>query len=186
MTPLTVLRRLRAGLGRRLRPPPSPTAPFGTLDAADHATVYALFQVICDDATFSPNDVRTFVDGRTRTFRGNFVAYRQSVRLLDETARARFDGRAFAALSAADGDAVLRALFRPFPHPEREPRWRRRTGLTSHNLDLLSERGARRRLRHETMTDLLAWYYGTEAGWAVVGWTEFPGKPTEWWRALKS
>lgn len=180
-----VLRRLRARIGRRLRAPARPNATLGTLGDAEHAAVYALFRVICDDATFSAGSVRAFVDERTSTARGNVVAYRQSVALLDATARARFDGRAFAALSPEDGDAVLRALLRPFPHAEREPRWRRRTGLTSHSIDLLTADDARRRLRHETMRDLLAWYYGTAAGWAVVGWTDFPGRPTEWWKARK-
>ncbi len=185
MTQAGLVRRIRAGVGRRLRPVASPTARSGTLDADEHATVYALFRVICDDATFAADDVRAFVDGRTRDGPGTFDAYRESVTLLNETSRARFGGRPFATLSSSEGDAVLRALFQPFPHPEREARWRRRTGLTSHNLDLLTAGGAKRRLRHETMPDLLAWYYTTEAGWAVVGWTDFPGRPTEWWKARK-
>jgi hypothetical protein len=87
------------------------------------------------------------------------------------------NGRSFARLGPEERDLVLRGLFRPFPHPERERAPWRPGRLTSRNVARLLDSGPRALLRHHVMREILGWYYATPRGWAVVGWSDFPGTP---------
>lgn len=176
MTPWNLRQRIRSAIKARLALTFDATSSRGELSLQEHEAIFALFQTITDDREFPFDRYRSFVDGRTRQVPGTLEAYRRSVMLLDRLAARMKAGHSFALLPFEERDRALKRLFRPYPHPEQEPAWRRLGRLTSRNVHLLLDTGARRALRHQVMRDLLGWYFTTERGWAVVGWTEFPGK----------
>jgi hypothetical protein len=176
MTPWNLRQRLKAAIKGRLSLTLDAKGARGELSLREHEAIFALFQTITDDPEFPFDRYRSFVDGRTREVPGTLQAYRRSIMLLDRLAARMRAGHSFALLPLEERDRALRRLLRPYPHPEQEPAWRRLTRLTSRNVHLLLDGGARRALRHQVIRDLLGWYFTTERGWGVVGWTEFPGK----------
>jgi hypothetical protein len=181
MSPLSLRQRLKAAIKARLGATLDPSGATGELSLREHEAVFALFQVITADPEFPFDEYRRFVDRQTREVPGALDAYRRSVALLDRMARGTVEGEGprFALLPGRERDRVLRRLFRPYPHAERQLALRRLSRLTSRNIRLLVDAGARRSLRHHVMRGLLAFYYSTAEGWAVVGWAEFPGKASQ-------
>lgn len=152
------------------------TTPTGVLGEAEHRVVHALFQLLTDDPGVSATECGRFVDERTTRVAGYLAVYREGLALLARATTDAFPGRAFAALSLAERDAVLARVLRPFPHEESLAPWRRRLHLTPENLDALLAPRAARRFRRFVVRELLRVYYTSAAGWAVVGYDEFPGR----------
>jgi hypothetical protein len=168
--------RVLTRLKERLQPALDRTAPTGTLTDARHEVIYALLQVLAWDASFPCADVRRRVDERTSTVPGLLREYEAAVGLLEAATARRHPGRAFQALSLDERDEVLRSILRRYPSPRGQPMVRRRLRLTSENVDALVAGGRARRLRVYVVRDLLAFYYSSAAGWAVVGYQAFPGR----------
>jgi hypothetical protein len=178
MISASIRKYLRKVLAWRTASVLDPDTATGELSTDEHRTIYALFQVITDDIAVPLFACRGFVDEKTRDTPGALDAYRQSARLLEESSRRHY-GKRFPRLSMAERDHLLHWLFVAYPHEERLPAWARRMRLVPNKWSLLVEAGAHRLLRHHVMTELLSWYYTTDRGWAVVGWTEFPGRARE-------
>jgi hypothetical protein len=156
--------------------------PVGELSPTEHLTIHGLIEVITDDATIPALECRTFVNEKTNTIPGALDAYRRAIRLLNESS-VRHNHTDFSQLTITERDELLHRLFITFPHDEGMPQWARRVHLLSpHTLSLVFEVGAFRALRHHVMPELLSWYYTTKRGWAVVGWTDYPGiaRRDEW------
>jgi hypothetical protein len=168
--------RVLSKLRERLRPALDRRAPMGTLSDAQHEVIYALLQVLAGDTSFPRADVRTRVDERTSTVPGYLREYETAVELLSAATARRRPGAAFPGLSVDARDEVLRSILRQYPSPRRQPMWRRRLRLTSENIDALVAGGQARRLRLYVVRDLLAFYFSSAAGWAVVGYQAFPGR----------
>lgn len=150
--------------------------PVGRLSPSEHATIHGLMEVITDDCTVTAAECRAFVNEKTLALPGVLDAYRRAAQLLEDASQ-RHLGKGFSQAAMAERNELLQRLFIAFPHHERLPRWARRAHLSPYTLSLLIEFGSFRSLRHHVMPELLSWYYTTERGWAMVGWTDFPGKP---------
>ena len=168
---------LRSRLKERIEPSLDARTGTGVLTAGEHATVFGLLQALAWDEAFAAERCRRYVDARTSEEAGLLVEYRAAVGLLRESTRRLFAGRPFEGLPLDARERVLRALLRPYPHEERQARWRRLTRITGENLDAAFSGRAVRRLRLHVVRDLLRLYYTADAGWAVVAYTnEFMGK----------
>jgi hypothetical protein len=168
--------RVLSKLRERLQPALDRRAPVGILTDAQHEVIYALLQVLAGDTSFPRADVRAYVDERTSTVPGYLREYQTAVELLSAATARRHPGTAFPALSVAARDEVLRSFLRRYPSPRGQPAWRRRLRLTSENVDTLVAGGQARRFRLYVARDLLAFYFSSAAGWAVVGYQAFPGR----------
>jgi hypothetical protein len=99
---------------------------------------------------------------------GALAQYRAAVVLLDETAQRRHRGTAtFAELDRTRREDVLASLL-----------WTYRAGdaMTSLLERVTSPRRVRA-LRELVVKDLLKAFYRSPAGWALVGYSHFPGVP---------
>jgi len=168
---------LRTRLKERIEPSLDRRAGTGLLSAGEHATVFGLLQALAWDETFAAERCRGYVDRRTSEEPGLLAEYRDGIGLLRAATRRHFGEQPFEGLRRDERETVLRALLRRYPHEERQARWRRVTRLTGENLDVAFSRRAVRRFRLHVVRDLLRLYYTSDAGWAVVGYTnEFMGK----------
>ena len=158
-----------------LKPKLDNRAPTGVLTDDEHRTIYALLEVLVDDAGYPATRCREHVARRTAEQPGYLAEYRRGIEVLDRTAARTFGGKRFAQLSSDERNRVLRQLLRRYPHPESDPFWRRQTKLTSENLEILLGLREDRRLRNFVVRDLLEHYYASEAGWSLVGYRDFPG-----------
>lgn len=168
---------LRSRLKERIEPSLERRTGTGHLSSDEHATIFALLQALAWDESFADQRCRRYVDGRTSEEPGLLTEYRAATRLLRESTRRLFGERSFEGLSLDERERVLRVLLRPYPHEERQARWKRLTRITGENLDVAFSRRAVRRFRLHVVRDLLRLYYTSDAGWAVVAYTnEFMGK----------
>jgi hypothetical protein len=168
----SIFTRLKA----RLQPRLDIGAGTGVLTADEHRTVHALLQVLAGDAEAPAEPCRAHVDGDTSRTPGLLAEFRSAVTSLDAGAAALEPGTKFADLDLVRRDQVLRSIVKPFPHPESEPPWRRLSGLTSDNLDLLLSPRWRRRFREHVVRNLLGYFHRSARGWAIVGYEDYPGK----------
>jgi len=150
------------------RPELDRTAPTGRLSEDDMATIVALAMVLIP-ADQSPGAdegwVRTFVLHRTEHETGYLPEYRNGAQLLDQLAQADFGSRRrFSQLNDAQREHLLRQHF--------DRGWLRLAAWTSYEAE-------RRAYRVWTLVikDLLQGFYRSAMGWAVVGYTHYPGVP---------
>ena len=144
----------------------------GRLTSDEMSGITALAEtLIPEDSTpgAGPAWVREFVDGRTDRVPGWLPAYREAAALLDRYAREFRPGvGGFAALTTGEREAVVQQHFDTEGLPDRV--WFR--------LGTASDDGVPKdRCRHLVMKDLLVGFYRSAAGWAVVGYTNYPGVP---------
>ncbi len=147
-------------------------SPTGTLSEGELTTVIALAEVLlpADESPGATADwVRSHVDARTNRAPGFLAAYREAAQLLDAWSVVG-GGTAFAALAPAAREAVLLRELGP-------------EGPDSHGTAQLGLRSAqtvsKARVWQHVVQDLIVAFFRSPAGWAVVGYTNFPGVPGE-------
>jgi hypothetical protein len=163
-------------LKRWLDPALDPRGSTGPLSEAQHRTLFSLLVVLAADEGASPTALRDHLDREASSRPGLLGEIVAGLSLLETATRRRHPGRAFHDLSFEDRDQVLHSILRAYPHPFRGPAWRRRGKVTAENLDILSAGRRARRFRLFVARELLAHYYTTAAGWAVVGYRAYPGR----------
>jgi hypothetical protein len=163
-------------LKSRLNPALDPRGGTGLLDDAQHQTLFSLLVVLADDEAPSPTALRDHLDHETRSRPGLLGELTAGLSLLEATTRRRHPGQAFHDLSRSDRDRVLHTLLRAYAHPQRSSALLRRSKLTSENLDVLLAGRRARRFRMFVVRELLAYYYTSASGWAVVDYRAYPGR----------
>src|SRR4051812_39580258 len=111
-----------------------PQGPGHDLAPSVLSTLYALLQVVSDDADVPREDFELYVQRRSGAELAVASEYEAGVRLLDEIARRRHN-QSFTDLTLADRDAVLSSVLRRYPHPMTQPRLVRQMRLTLHNFN---------------------------------------------------
>ncbi len=158
----------RPYLSKRAHPILDTAYPLGTLRDDEMLTVIAFGEVLVP-AAFTPpgNFFREFVDRTTQTQPGYLKEYQRAVRLLDTTAPSFSKVKLFRDLTVPERDKVLQALL-----------WRYDAGdkIISKFEKFATSRDASA-LRQYIMSPLIAYYYRSPYGWAVVGYKHFPGVP---------
>jgi hypothetical protein len=153
--------RARDALAQLAPVPPSPV-PGGLLSEFEIEALVAFAEVLVEGRPLSPVERGYLIDHisvRTAQGSGYYVSlYQTAVRFLDRLAGGRFSslGIAQRILLTARHRLVSSDLrpgehLTPFPEDERE-------------------------VRARTVPDLIGGYYGSPAGWAVVGYGTFPGQ----------
>ncbi len=151
-------RRARAYLEPRL----DRHAATGALSAAETDAVVALGEVVVEGRALSPTARRYLADHvveRAREVPGFLSLYRNTARALDELAGGRF-----ATLDAAARDALVARHILPASESE-----------TRRDLRLVFRRSLVE-IGELAVPDLIRGYYGSGAGWELVGYTTFPGR----------
>jgi hypothetical protein len=166
--------RLKDVLGE-LTPPPRDldhNAATGALTPAEALAVAALAEVLYPpDAT--PEAIalgRAHAATRCEKEPGYLPEYRRAVQLLDERAAAARSGKTFAALTREQRDAVLHALLWDYSG-------RRFVGTMGRLVENATASEEASALRRFVVADLLQAFYSSGYGWAVVGYTHYPGVP---------
>lgn len=153
------LRRIARGY---LEPRLDRRSPTGALSAAELDAVVALGEVVVEGRALSSTARRylaAHVAERAREVPGFLALYRSAARALDELAGGRF-----AALdAAARGHLVAQHIV---PASESEAR---------RDVRLVFRRGLVE-IGELAVPDLIRGYYGSGAGWELVGYTTFPGR----------
>ena len=133
------------------------------LSAAEMEDLVAFGEVLVEGRTLSPAERRYLVEhiaGPDERASPEYLAlYRTTVELLD-----RLAGRRFASLDIGERIALIVA---PSPGCRRTGRATRTSGRSPTKL---------RVVRTRVVPDLIGGYYGSPAGWAVVGYDSFPGR----------
>ena len=158
-------------LRRQVQPALLSDTPTGKLDEHAHATIYALFEILCDDTNYPPELVAAHVNHLTEHTPGYFHEFQQGLKLLK---RKSIFG-AFEDLPAEERQRVIHSILRTFPHIENNAWWRQLLRLTSQHIDTLAAPQPAVRFRHFVARPLLALYYRGQHGWAVVGYDKYPG-----------
>ena len=148
-------------LGRGLAQVPRDPVP-GTLSASALEDLLAFGELLVEGRPLSPAERRHLVDhiaARTTQGSGYYLSlYRTTVRFLGRLAGARFSS-----LDVAQRIALMT-----------------RHRFTSSALQPAEHLGAfpedARAVRTRAVPDLIGGYYGSPAGWAVVGYDTFPGR----------
>lgn len=149
----------------------------GSLSDKEHRKIYSLLQVLADSEECPEIPCRKHVSLRTETQPGYLKEYRYGLSLLDKKCKEMYPGSEFHTLTFKQRNTLLQKLLRPYPYPDSESKLRRKTKVTSNNLDIIFGRITNRRFRDFVVRDLLLHYYTSAAGWSVVGYNkEFPGK----------
>lgn len=144
--------------------PPADTDPeeaTGTLTPAELAAVVALGEILAEGRVLAAGERRHLVEHvewRARETPGHVTLYRITARVLD-----RLAGGPFAALDAARRSELMirHRLTDPIVRPDE-------------NLGAFPEEV--REVRARAAPDLVGGYYASPAGWAIVGYTVFPGR----------
>jgi hypothetical protein len=153
--------RLRQVAARLLKPRLETGAPTGVLSGGEVETLVAFAEVLVDGrplSTLERGFVAEHVTDRTQRIRGYLPLYRQTATLLDRLAEGPF-----ARLDLAERAALL-------------TRRRLLPGATRALDYVLPVRRDELVVRVLAVPDLLAGYYRSPAGWAVVGYRAFPGR----------
>jgi len=154
-------RRLFELVARFARPRLDRSSPPGLLSAEEMATIIAFAEVLAEGRPLSPAELGYLADhvnDRTQRRPGYLSLYRTTAQALDRLTRTRFSALELGDRTAvitrhrlAESDVRIRECLLPF----------RRRELA---------------IRALAVPDLLAGYYGSPAGWAVVGYAAFPGR----------
>jgi len=156
----SVKQRLRR-LAFSLRPRLATESPTGSLSSAELTTLISFGEVLVDsrDLTDEEKDyLRQHIDDRTRNDRGYLSLYRRTSSLLDKLA-----GKEFSKLPRENRSELLREH-------------RLISSSVSATECLLPFNREKLTVRTLAVPDLLAGYYRSPAGWAVVGYESFPGR----------
>jgi len=159
----------RPFLSRRAYPKLDKTYPLGSLQDSEMRTVLALGEVLVPAKHAPPEQFfREYINRVTQTQPGYLREYQCTVKLLDATSRSFSKGKPFRDLTTRERDKVLEALL-----------WR----YDKNDLTIIRkvEKYATSRdataLRKYIVTPMIDYYYRSPYGWAVVGYTSFPGVP---------
>ena len=152
---------LRRALIALLRPRVDTRAPTGALSAAELDTLLAYAEVLAAPARWSEEDRQALahhVEERAGRRPGFLALYRTTARVLEERADRRFTvmGRAERTRLIVR-ERLVPASLRPLDY------------LTTLDRRRLSVSGL-------AAPDLLQGYYDSASGWAIVGYTSFPGR----------
>jgi hypothetical protein len=162
-------RRLR-GLFAAPEPGLDEDSALGLLSDEEMEEVFALAEALFpqdQDITATRHFVRHYVNGRTTSRQGYLAEYQRAVALLQETTNELLDtGQQFSELPMADRNAVLSELLEP-----------PRTGRIGHFFDRIFGSGEIPAFRAHVVRDLLQAFYRSPDGWAVVGYSNYPGVP---------
>ncbi len=161
-----------AGVRRWLAPRLDGAAPTGVLAADEMRTIVALGRVLIpDDETPGARAtwVERYVNERTARHPGYLPEYKAAVALLDAAAAQVAPSRPrFHQLTLEQGGEVMEDLF---GRRGSASRWWRRVER------ILPAGQRKQRCWSFVIEDLLSGFYSTPAGWAVVGYDNYPGVP---------
>ena len=159
----------RPQLSKLVRPSLDTTYPLGTLQDEEMRGILALGQTLAAPEAIPPAEFfEGFVNVATQGQPGMLKEYQRAVVSLNTTAARRFSRSAqFADLPAPERDEVLRTLLWQYPASDQ---LLRRVEVIVASRDALA-------LRMYVMDPLLAYYYRSPFGWAVVGYRSYPGTP---------
>ena len=153
---------LAGAMARRLTPRLDRASPTGSLSPHETENIVAFADVVVTGRALGPEErgyVVEHVAEQTGRAPGYLSLYRATSSLLDSLAGQRFSGLdrplredLVARHDLGNPDVRVRELFWPF------------------------RRGAQR-VRALAVPDLIAGYHASPAGWALVGYTVFPGRP---------
>ena len=157
------------GRERFPRPVLDRTRPTGALTAPELACLLALADVLVSPERWPGREF--FVDHvnhRTTREAGYLAQYRSGIGILNAAAqRASAPGARFDHLSREAREGVLNGLLWRYRSGDRLTRWLERI-LVSKRL---------RAFRQFVIADLLVEFYRSSHGWAVVGYSHYPGVP---------
>ena len=155
------IERLKQAVAGWIRPQLDASSPTGTLTDRERDTLVAFGEILAVGRRLSPGERRFLieeVDDQTRTTPGQLALYRMTADLLDRLARA-----GFAALDVrARAELLVRHALTSYPVRTREC--------------VLPFRRPELAVRALAVPALIAAYYRSAAGWAVVGYDVFPGR----------
>jgi hypothetical protein len=143
--------------------PPARAAPdqASQLSTAEIADLVAFGEALVEGRTFHLTERQSLVEhvaDRMKRNPGYLALYRTTVSTLD-----RLAGRPFARLEVDERlELIVRYRLVGPPDPEGEDLGPLRTDIHA--------------LRMQTVPDLIRGYYGSSAGWALVGYQTFPGR----------
>ncbi|MEP6572052.1 MAG: hypothetical protein ABJD11_05125 [Gemmatimonadota bacterium] len=124
--------------------------------------------LIPSDQPFDPDFFTRFVNRRTASAPGCLVAYRDAARLLLELGRKYQSPTVpFGDLPLHERSGILESLLTPYAANNRLMK----------STEPLFTSESKQRLRKLVVHDLLDAWYRSAGGWAVVGYTHFPGVP---------
>lgn len=138
-----------------------PSSKTGTLSRAEMEDLVALAEVLVEGRTLAPAErghLVEHIEDRTRRSPGHLSLYRTTVRTLE-----RLAGRRVASLELRERIELV-------------ARHRLAASQVSPGEDLGPFPEEMRTLRTRAVPDLIGGYYGSPAGWAVVGYATFPGR----------
>jgi hypothetical protein len=147
-------------------------SPLGILSEEEMKTIVALSEVLIP--TFGKsgtNDefIRNYVNFKTNNVKGYLKEYRNGVKLLDETSKKVIGGdRKFYELNLSKRDKVLSSIL-----------WRYRSGeIIKCRLERVLLPKRKIEFRYFVVRDILkVSFQQTSAGWAIVGYSHYPGVP---------
>lgn len=161
----------RPYVAKRLRPELDGIYPLGVLTDDEMRTVVALGETVAAPDSLPPPDFfRDYVNSVTQMQQGFLKEYRRADALLNATSRDQFGHGGllpFANLPLSRRDKVLKKLLWPYPGHDRILRKVEKVTVSQDTLAL----------RVYVIEPLIEYYYRSPYGWAVVGYTSFPGKP---------
>ena len=162
---------LAGALARRLRPRLDSSSPTGLLSAQEIQTVVAFAEIVVGGRALAPVErghVQEHIGERTQATPGYLALYRSTSVLLDSLAGGSFwaldrAGRAgiVSRHDLGNADVRIREYLWPFRRREQS-------------------------VRALAVPDLVAGFYASPAGWALVGYTVFPGRPGDLVRYTKA
>ena len=158
------LRGFRAALSAIVNPRLDPRSPVGLLTTEEMNTLIALSDVLVPAITPASHDdlVRDHVNSRTSATPGYLREYRNAVKLLEGRRSNRF-----AALPIGEREEIVGALLWKYGARDRK----------MHRLEQVFVSKARRAFRTFVAKDLIEALYGSPVGWAIVGYSHYPGVP---------
>jgi len=157
-------RQLRPVAARLLKPRVDASSPVGALSEGELQNLVAFGEVLVEGRTLSAAErghLIEHLDDRARGAAGYLSLYRMTASLLDRLAGSRFAGldlRARAHVMAGHRLTSSRVSALEFLWPFRREE---------------------RAVRVLAVPDIIQGYYRSAAGWAVVGYRTFPGRPSD-------
>lgn len=138
-------------------------SPTGTLSRGEMENLVAFAEVLVEGRTLSPAErghLAEHIDERTRSSPRYLALYRMTASLLDRLARTRFSTLGL----GERAEVMVRHRLTPDDVRTREYL------VPSHRQELA--------VRALAVPDLIEGYYRSPAGWAVVRYAAFPGRPS--------
>jgi hypothetical protein len=147
--------------------------PTGMLSEKEMVTILALSKALVPkDETLETGDdfFRNHINYKTSNVRGYLKEYREGVRLLEETTKEIIGANnSFSELSMSEIEKVLESIL-----------WRYRSDEVIESfLEKFFVSKRKLAFREFVVRDILKAFYKSRAGWAVVGYSHFPGVPAK-------